>query len=240
MKLSPKKHPLDAIVDRSRKEAAIAVGAAWTAFLIALLFAGNDVSDLASFVIGGCIGAALVFVGFSAASRCRPMHRRPNAQRARIALLSLALGAGAGVANLGANLALAKADPALHAVMVERITNVEPLMGLVAAPVVEEIALRLFFMSVVAWGVSRFTTRPGPIFWIALGVSAVVFALLHLDRPFPADPTLAALYGVALVLKYSLLSLVLGWIFWRWGLPYAIFCHFAANATHLLLQPMLF
>lgn len=32
----------------------------------------------------------------------------------------------------------------------------------------------------------------------------------------------------------------MGWIFWRWGLPYAIFCHCAANAAHMLLQPMFF
>lgn len=145
-----------------------------------------------------------------------------------------------GVANLGANLALAASDPALRELLVERMTNLEPLIGLVAAPIVEEIGLRLFFMSVIAWVVSRFTTRPGFIFWIALWVSALGFALVHLDRPFPADPTLAALYGVGLVLKYTLAGLVPGWIFWRWGLPYAIFCHVAANGTHLLLQPILF
>jgi hypothetical protein len=42
----------------------------------------------------------------------------------------------------------------------------------------------------------------------------------------------------ALVLKYSLAGLLPGWTFWCWGLPYAILCHFAANAIHLLLQPM--
>lgn len=234
-----KVHPLDMIVDRPRKEAAIAVGTAWAAFLAALVL-GNEVLDLASLMIGGCVGAVLVFAGFAAASRCRPMHPRPNAQRARIALLSLAWGAGLGVANLGANLALAQADPALRELMAERIASVAPVTGLLAAPVVEEIALRLFFMSVIAWVVSRFTRRPGLIFWIALGVSALGFALIHLDRPFPTDPALAALYGVALVLKYSLAGLLPGWIFWRWGLPYAMFCHFVANATHLLLQPMFF
>jgi membrane protease YdiL (CAAX protease family) len=43
-----------------------------------------------------------------------------------------------------------------------------------------------------------------------------------------------------LVTKYTLASLPLGWIFWRWGLPYAILCHSMVNATHLLLQPILF
>lgn len=230
---------MDLIADRSRKEAAIAAGASWAAFLAALSI-GNEASDPASLVIGGCVGAVLVFFGFAAASRCRPMRPRPNAQRATIALLSLAWGAGLGVVNLGANLALAATDPALRELLTERVTTVPPLTALLAAPVVEEIGLRLFLMSGIAWVVSRFTKRSGPIFWIALGVSSVGFSLIHLDRPFPADPALAALYGGALVLKYSLAGFLPGWIFWRWGLPYAILCHFAANAAHLLLQPMFF
>lgn len=231
--------PLRWIVDRSRREAAIAAGASSAAFLAALLI-GNERSDPASFVIGAGAAGVLVFLGFAAASRCRPMQPRPNAQRARIALLSLAWGAGLGVANLGANLALAATGPALRELMAERVSTVAPLTALIAAPVVEEIALRLFLMSGIAWIVSRFTQRSGLIFWIALVGSSVGFALLHLDRPFPPDPNLAALYGVALVLKYSLAGSLHGWIFWRWGLPYAILCHFAGNAIHLLLQPMFF
>jgi membrane protease YdiL (CAAX protease family) len=35
-------------------------------------------------------------------------------------------------------------------------------------------------------------------------------------------------------------GLPLGWVFWRRGLPYSIACHVAANATHLILMPVLF
>jgi hypothetical protein len=38
---------LDVIVDRSRKEAAIAIVAAWAAFVFALLVAGDEVTNLA-------------------------------------------------------------------------------------------------------------------------------------------------------------------------------------------------
>jgi hypothetical protein len=55
-----------------------------------------------------------------------------------------------------------------------------------------------------------------------------------------SDVKLAAMNATILhyppVTKYTLAGLPLGWIFWRWGLPYAILCHIAANAAHLDLQ----
>jgi membrane protease YdiL (CAAX protease family) len=115
-----------------------------------------------------------------------------------------------------------------------------PLTGLVAAPIHEEVGLRLFLMSVLAWVASRFTKHTELPFAIALIGSAFIFALLHLDRPMPDDPALARSYRAALVTKYTFAGLPLGWIFWRWGLPYAILCHIAANAAHLAIQQGLF
>lgn len=211
--------------------------AAWLGFMSGLL-AGGEVEDVASFAIAGAVGAALVVVGFAAARRCRTLSRLAGVQPARLALLSLAIGAGLGVANLAANWAIAASDPAIRALLVERMETLRPrpLIGLVAAPLVEEVVMRLFLMSVIAWVVSRFTKRAMPVFAIALVGSAFVFALLHLDRPLPADPMLADFYRAALVAKYTLAGLPLGWIFWRWGLPYAILCHVAANGAHLALQ----
>jgi membrane protease YdiL (CAAX protease family) len=95
-------------------------------------------------------------------------------------------------------------------------------------------------MSAIAWLVMRLTKRTTLAFAIALVGSALFFALLHLARPLPDDPALANSYRAALVTKYTLAGLPLGWIFWRWGLPYAILCHVAANAAHLALQENLF
>ncbi len=160
--------------------------------------------------------------------------------RARLALLSLAAGTGLGVANLAANKAIAAMDPGLRALMVERMATLAPLEGLIASPLIEEIAVRLFLMSAIAWIVFRVTKRATLAFAIALVGSALFFALLHLDRPVPDKPALANYYRAALVTKYTLAGLPLGWIFWRWGLPYAILCHIAAYAAHLALQDNLF
>jgi hypothetical protein len=233
------RHPLDAIVDRPRNEAALAVGAAWLAFMAGLL-AGGEVEDVASFLIAGVSGAALVWLGFAAASRVRARPASVDARRWRLALLALAIGAGLGVANLAANLGIAAVDPELRALLVDHMAVMEPVDALFAAPAVEEVAVRLFLLSAIAWAVSRFTKRAGLAFALALAGSAFFFALMHLGRPLPADPALASFYRVALVAKYTLAGLPLGWIFWRWGLPYAMLCHAAANAAHLALQAGVF
>ena len=121
------------------------------------------------------------------------------------------------------------------------------MIGLIAGRDVHDLtsfaigaASGLFLMSVIAWLVSRFTKNPSIVFAAALVASSLVFALLHLARPFPGDPSMASFYRAALVAKYTLGALPLGWLFWRWGLPYAILCHAAVNATHLVVQSFVF
>jgi hypothetical protein len=216
-----------------------AVAAAWLTFVAGLL-AGGEITNLASFAASGLLGAALVLLGFAAAWRCRGLSGKPRAQRDRLVVLSLAIGVLLGLANLAANWMIAEADPALRTLLVERMTRLEPRVALIASPATEEVAVRLFLMSGLAWVVSRFTNRARLGFTVALAGSAFVFALLHLARPVPGDPTLSNYYRTALLAKYTLAGLPLGWIFWRWGLPYAIVCHIAANAAHLWLQNSVF
>jgi hypothetical protein len=204
------------------------------------LLAGGEIGDAGSFALAAGTAAVLVLLGYAAASRCRPLSARPPAQRPRMALLALAIGTALGAANLLANWLIAEADPALRALLVERMATLDPVDGLIAAPLVEEVTVRLFLMSVIAWIVIRFTRRRAVLLPIALFGSALVFALLHLGRPFPGDAALADYYRAALVTKYTLAGLPLGWIFWHWGLPYAMLCHAAANAAHLALQGSVF
>jgi membrane protease YdiL (CAAX protease family) len=200
------------------------------------LLVGGEVRDLASFASAGIVGAVLVFLGFAAASRCRPLSAGMNARRARLVVLSLGVGVALGVANLVANWMIAEADPMLRTLLVQRMMALEPRVALIASPITEEVAVRLFLMSGIAWVVFRFTKRAGLAFAVALVGSAFAFALLHLARPFPGDPMLSSYYRMALLTKYTMAGLPLGWLFWRWGLPYAVVCHIAANAAHLFLQ----
>lgn len=219
---------------------ALAVAAAWIAFMAGLLI-GGDVADLGSFAFAGGIGAMLVLAGFAAAWRCRAvLPWRDAGKSSRLVFLSLALGAALGIANLAANWAIAAADPTLRALLVERMASIGWVNAAVSAPLVEEVAVRLFLMSAIAWVVSRFTSQARVVFVVALVGSSLVFAMLHLARPLPADAMVANYYRAALLAKYTLAGVPLGWVFWRWGLPYSIVSHAAANAAHLALQSRVF
>jgi len=228
-----------AIVDRPQRDRARAGIAAWMAFMVALLV-GRDIDDAGSFVVAGVGGAAIVLRGFAAASGVRSLPRRDIAQRVRLTLLAIAAGAGLGLANVAANWLIAGMHPLIRAALVERFVALRPLDALVAAPIVEEVEVRLFLMSALAWILARVTRRGDVALGLALIGSAMVFAALHLARPLPLDPALANLYRAALIAKYTMAGLGLGWIFWRWGLPYAILCHAAVNAAHLALQNRVF
>lgn len=208
--------------------------------MVALILPGTEIADGGSFLIAVVVGFAIVFVGFAAASRVRPIEPRSISERAWAAIWAVVLGAVLGLANLVGNYAIASLDPAIKLLLEERFATLPLLTGLVAAPVTEEIMMRLFFMSSLAWLVSQVTRRRSFVFLIALVIASVVFAALHLDRPMPEEASLATLYRTALMVKYTSISGMLGWAFWRWGLPYAILCHAMANAAHVAIEPLVF
>jgi hypothetical protein len=219
-----------------RSRAAVA---AWVAFIVGLV-AGGDVNSVASSAVGAAVGAVFVGLGYAAAWRCRTISPAATVHPARFAMVALAIGAAMGLVNLAANWAIASIDPALRKLLVERMTGLDLRVAVVSAPLVEEVTVRLFMMSVMAWLVSRVTQRPELVFAIALVASSVFFAVLHLARPVPLDAALTNYYRMAILVKYSLCAVPLGWLFWRRGLPYAILCHAAANAAHLAVQGVLF
>ena len=219
----------------------VTVGATWVLFLFALPFLEVHGFELETLVAGGLIGLPLVVVGFLTASRCRAVSEQDNARRAKLVVVALLVGIVVGAANLGANVALAAADPAIRALLQEHFAEPLPWARVASVAVVEEIVSRLFLMSVVAWIASRFLNNARTVFLTALIVSAFLFAVPHLlGRPLPTHSALAALYASGVVVKSGLAGLVLGWLYWRRGLPYAMLCHFAANGLHKVFEPMLF
>ena len=80
------------VVDRSKTEAAVAIGVAWIAFLMALPVFEPDSRSLFGMMVGAAIAAALIIVGFAAASRVRPMSKRSTSEGLRLLGWSLSLG----------------------------------------------------------------------------------------------------------------------------------------------------
>ncbi len=195
-----------------------------------------DRDDGTGAVLGGLFILIAVTLGLAAVAKSRPLPRRSVAEHFRLTTLSLGLGIGLGLANLGANYGMALLDSAIYEQMVTRWTQFSFWSIVVSGPITEEIVVRLVLMGGLAWIVARFTDDRRTIFYVALGVSALMFGVAHIFYGGVDDPQ----YMIGIAVKTSAAGLLLGWIFWRWGLPYSILCHCTANAVHLMLWPVLF
>ena len=215
------------------RQGLMVAGVLAAAAFLALYFPNRDDTG------GAIVGAALAFcasaIRFAAVARVRPLPRRPLRKRARFMGLSLMIGMALGLVNLIANYSVASLDSRIYVRMSEMYARSSAWTGVFANPLLEEIGFRLFLMGGIAWLLSRSTDDRRTVFLVALAVSALVFGPLHLLRP-PAG----LLDATVVVLKAGAAGLVLGSVFWRWGLPYSIVCHGTTNAIHLLAVPLFF
>ena len=112
----------------------------------------------------------------------------------------------------------------------------------------EEIQLRLFLLTFLAWLGSRLIRdvegRPGlGVLWASTIISTIVFGLGHLPM---LNATLAA-SGLSLtpILIISTLTtngiggIALGWLYWSRGLESAMIAHFAADITLHMIVPFI-
>lgn len=104
----------------------------------------------------------------------------------------------------------------------------------------EEVMLRLFIMSLLAWlgsFISK-TTEGKPtsaVFWIANILAAVLFGLGHLPATANLIPLTPLVITRAIVLN-GLAGVAFGWLYWKRGLESAIVAHFSADIVlHVLL-----
>jgi membrane protease YdiL (CAAX protease family) len=225
--------PMVAMRPRKMSQGLTTAGALAVAAFLALYFPNRDDTG------GAIFGAAFTFcasvIGFAAVGRVRPLTRRPLKEQGRLMGLSLIIGSALGLANLIANYSVASLDSRIYVRMSEMYARSSAWSGMFANPLFEEIGFRLFLMGGIAWLFSRTTDDRRTVFLEALAVSALVFGPLHLLRP-PAG----LLDATVVVLKAGAAGLLLGWVFWRWGLPYSIVCHGTTNAIHLLAVPLFF
>lgn len=104
----------------------------------------------------------------------------------------------------------------------------------------EEVMLRLFVMSLLAWlGSFISKTAEGKptsaVFWTANILAAVLFGLGHLPATANLIPLTPLVITRAIVLN-GLAGVAFGWLYWKRGLESAIVAHFSADIVlHVLL-----
>lgn len=131
---------------------------------------------------------------------------------------------------------LASKEPLLKARLAARVNEPAwmPLALAVEASILEEIIFRLFLMSGFIWlatWISRAKRRDQvspALVWTAIALSALAFGLGHLPSWKEAvHPTLFVVASV--VALNGVAGVVLGRIYWTWGIEAAILCHFAGD-----------
>ena len=116
------------------------------------------------------------------------------------------------------------------------IPNISHWKGLLASfygGITEEIFLRLFFMTLVVWIIWKIVFKshmksPAYTFWIAILAAAVIFAIGHLPGVSGIWP-LTTVVAVRVITLNGLAGIVFGYLYWKWGLEYAMLSHFCAD-----------
>jgi hypothetical protein len=108
-----------------------------------------------------------------------------------------------------------------------------------AGGIVEEIILRLFAFSLIAWLLGLVWSTPDGLpaagaFWTAGIFAAVLFAVLHLPATAAMTP-LTPLVIMRSLLLNGFMGVTFAYLFWQYGLESAMIAHFAADiVVHIL------
>ncbi|HEV7237625.1 MAG TPA: CPBP family glutamic-type intramembrane protease [Thermoanaerobaculia bacterium] len=102
--------------------------------------------------------------------------------------------------------------------------------------ITEEVLLRWGFMTLVAWLAWRFARRTPAWMWVAIVVSALVFAAGHLPGAFIlVGPLTATIVAYVLVVN-TIFGIAFGWLYWRYGLETAIVAHALTHVVSYLVS----
>ncbi len=215
-----------------RPDRIVQLGTLW--FLLCLAFLADvEAPGISDVIVFGALGAALIAAGRFFGRRCgaiRPKRTRPQPH---LAAMSLGAGIAAGTVILVVEIGLANFDPGIQASFARYYPEAwwRPFQRAFPPAVMEEVIARYVLMSAVAVAAIRYATSGDRAYAIALVTSAVIFGLLHGPSP--------DLVGLALLLLNTAGGLLLGWIFWYWGLAHSILCHFAGGVVIQSLGPRL-
>lgn len=106
--------------------------------------------------------------------------------------------------------------------------------------ITEEILNRLFFLTLFAWILSKFShaedKKPSPTaMWIAIVGSAVLFGLGHLPATLATTSFSMILLAREVILN-GILAVVFGYLYWKRGLESSVMSHFTSDLiVHVIL-----
>jgi len=227
------------------------IGALLTLLVAALWLASPRPIQPGFFLIAAAIGGLAVWLGLAAARRVgkgAPILDGTVATplAARRLAISLAVGAACGAVVVAVLVyGLVPIEPALATRLRARIGAPSwlPWALAVESSILEEFVLRLFLLSSVAWLLARgWRNDHAPVSpvasWSAITASSLVFAAVHLPAWLATTNPTAVLIASVLILN-GVAGMVLGYLYWRWGIESALLAHFAADMVVQGIGPRL-
>lgn len=227
------------------------IGTLLTLLVAALWLASPRPIQPVFFLIGAAIGGLAVWLGLAAARRVgtgAPVLDGTVASSlaARRFAISVAIGLACGAVVLAVLVyGLVPIEPALATRLRARIGAPSwlPWVLAVESSILEEFVLRLFLLSSLAWLLARgWRNVRAPVSavasWSAITVSSLVFAAVHLPAWLATTDPNAILIASVLTLN-GVAGMVLGYLYWRWGIESALLAHFAADMVVQGIGPRL-
>ncbi|MDR3012369.1 MAG: CPBP family intramembrane metalloprotease [Chitinispirillales bacterium] len=101
--------------------------------------------------------------------------------------------------------------------------------------ITEELLLRFGVMTLLVWIMSKLIKKlNNPIYWIAIVISTLLFALGHFPVAFAAISAPSLTLLTYILIGNSVGGLVYGWLYWKKGLEAAIIAHIFTHVAIVL------
>jgi membrane protease YdiL (CAAX protease family) len=127
---------------------------------------------------------------------------------------------------------------------ISQISGWKGILASLYGGITEEILTRLFFLTLLAWILSRFSHtdegKPSAVsMWIAIVTSAVIFGLGHLPAPLASTPFSLTVLARAVLLN-GIYGIIFGYLYWNRGLESSMVSHFTSDLlVHVILPALL-
>jgi hypothetical protein len=149
-------------------------------------------------------------------------------------VIAVCLGASLGALLLIADLFFMPHWPEALREVAPKTTLLENLLASFYGGINEELLMRLFGLSVLAWFLSfQWRTASGTptvaAFWTANVIMAVLFGIAHLPALKSVIGTIPPLMLIRTLLLNAPVALACGWLFWTYGIETTIVAHFSAD-----------
>ena len=172
----------------------------------------------------------------------------PGWQRSLRAALLLGFGGGLVVLILaGVMGSLTQNELALQGIEIpaDQMPNAwQGFLASISAGINEEILLRLFMLSLVAYLIQKARRQPdgrppASVLWAANLVTALAFGALHLPNLTALSVSVTPFLAFYTISLNSLIGLAFGWLYWTFGLESAMLAHFFTDIVlHVLTVPL--